>query len=129
MPVSHHRATWWSGHESAPAPNYPGVVWEGQVWDRETLRAFYAPWRAVEATVHIGECGCYNQTPNDVALRWLRDLFGLFGEWGWGYALWNFEGPFGIVEHGRPGARYEQLRGYRVDRDLLELLLEHRVAA
>lgn len=132
MPVSHHRATWWPGHALAPAPIYPGVVWEGQVWDRATLRAFYAPWRAVEsagATVHIGECGCYNQTPNDVALRWLRDLFGLFGEFGWGYALWNFEGPFGIVEHGRPGARYEQLHGYRVDRDLLDVLLEHRVAA
>lgn len=29
--------------------------------------------------VHIGECGCYNHTPNDIALRWFTDLFGLYG--------------------------------------------------
>ncbi|WP_026371077.1 glycoside hydrolase family 5 protein [Kallotenue papyrolyticum] len=131
MPVSHHGATWWSDHATAPAPVYPGVRWEGRVWDRATLRAFYEPWRAVEAAgaaVHIGECGCYNQTPNAVALRWLGDLFGVLREFGWGYALWNFVGPFGIIEHGRPGARYETLHGYRVDRELLDLMLEHRVA-
>ena len=114
-----------SGHTSAPEPLYPGLVWEGWTWDRETLRAFYQPWRDVEAggaRVHIGECGCYNRTPNDIALRWFADLFGLYKEFGWGFALWNFAGDFGIVEHGRPGARYEQLHGYKVDRALLELI-------
>ena len=130
MPVSHHQAGWWDGHVKAPAPVYPGVEWEGRTWDRESLRAFYQPWRdvgAAGARVHIGECGCYNKTPNDVALRWLGDLFGLFGEFGWGYALWNFIGDFGIVAHGRPGAHYEDLHGYQVDRALLDLLLENRV--
>lgn len=130
MPVSHHGAPWWPGHATAPVPVYPGVRWEGQVWDRATLRAFYEPWRAVQAagaTVHIGECGCYNRTPNAVALRWLGDLFSVLRECGWGYALWNFVGPFGIIEHGRPGARYEELHGYRVDRELLDLMLEHRI--
>ncbi|MBV9789240.1 MAG: cellulase family glycosylhydrolase [Chloroflexi bacterium] len=132
MPVSHHGAQWWSGHEHAPAPIYPGLIWEGHTWNRDTLRKFYQPWREVEAAganVHIGEFGCYNQTPNDVALRWFADLFSVFKEFGWGYALWNFAGDFGIVEHGRPGARYEQLHGYNVDRDLLDLLIESRVSA
>jgi endoglucanase len=125
MPVSHHQASWWSGHASAPEPLYPGQVWEGVTWDRATLRAFYQPWRDVEAAgarVHIGECGCYNRTPNDIALRWFADLFGLYKEFGWGFALWNFAGDFGIVEHGRPGARYEESHGYKVDRALLELI-------
>ena len=129
MPVSHYQAGWWDGLATAPAPVYPGVAWEGSVWDRGTLRDFYRPWRDVQAAgarVHIGECGCYNRTPNDVALRWLSDLFGLYGEFGWGYALWNFEGAFGIVEHGRPGAHYEDRHGFRVDRALLGLLLENR---
>lgn len=125
MPISHHGAEWWPGHASAPAPAYPGQRWDGRVWDRDTLREFYAPWRAVEAVgaqVHIGECGCYIKTPNDIALRWLRDLFGVYAEFGWGFALWNFEGDFGIIGHRRPGARFEPLDGYLVDRDLLEII-------
>ncbi|HEY0603487.1 MAG TPA: cellulase family glycosylhydrolase [Herpetosiphonaceae bacterium] len=131
MPVSHYQAEWWDGHQGAPAPIYPGLDWYSRTWNRDTLRAFYQPWREVEAAgvrVHIGEFGCYNKTPNDVALRWFADLFSIFKEFGWGYALWNFAGDFGIVEHGRPGARYKQMHGYNVDRDLVDLLLESRVA-
>ncbi len=124
MPVSHYGANWWTGWKGHE-PVYPGGDWTGKSWDRETLREFYQPWRDVEtlgAKVHMGEFGCYNQTPNEVALRWLGDLVGLWRDFGWGWGLWNFEGAFGIVEHGRPGARYEQIDGYKVDRDLLEIL-------
>jgi hypothetical protein len=131
MAVSHYRAAWWSGSPGLPAPVYPGTVYDGRVWDREALRAFCQPWRDVEAcgvAVHIGEFGCFDRTPNDVALRWLADLLALYREFGWGYSLWEFAGPFGIVGHGRPGAVYETLDGYRVDRALLDLLLENRAA-
>ena len=60
-------------------------------------------------------------------MRWFTDLLGLFREYRWGYALWEFKGPFGIVAHGRPGAVYEELYGYKVDRPLLELLLKNRI--
>jgi hypothetical protein len=33
-----------------------------------------------------------------------------------GFALWNFTGDFDIIGHGRPGAVYEDMRGYKVDR-------------
>lgn len=131
MPVSHHQASWWPGYADSPPPAYPGVVWEGRTWDLAALREFYAPWRAVEvagSSVHIGEFGCYEQTPNDIALRWLGDLLGLYKEYGWGYALWNFEGAFGIIGHARACAHFEVVHGYRVDRDLLELLLYARVS-
>ena len=132
MPVSHHQASWWSGHAQAPTPKYPGLIWHGRWWNRRTLRSAYKPWRAVEkcgAKIHIGEFGCFNRTPNDVAFRWLTDLMSIYKEFQWGFALWNFQGAFGIVEHGRPGAKYECLSGYKVDRALLDLMLESRVGS
>ena len=128
-PVSHWGAEWSSDWRTGDGPTYPGTRYYGYTWNRETLREFYRPWREVEAAgaaVHIGEFGCYNQTPNDSALRWFADLFALFKEFGWGYAMWNFEGAFGIVNHGRPGAVYEDLHGYRVDRALLDLMQQGR---
>ena len=132
MPVSHHQAGWWSGHKHAPAPRYPGLRWQGRCWDRNALKDLYRPWREVEETggrIHIGELGCFNRTPNEIARRWLGDLFSVYQEFGWGYAMWNFQGPFGIIDHGRPGARLEGISGYSVDRELLELMLEHRESA
>jgi endoglucanase len=106
MSVSHYQASWWQGHVGLPAPTYP-CQFDGLHWDRDGLRDFYRPWRSVEAMgvpVHVGEFGCYDRTPDDVARAWFADLFAVFGEFGWGYALWEFEGPFGLVGHTRPGA-------------------------
>lgn len=130
MPISHYQATWWDGHEGLEEPVYPGLEWDGKIWNRDTLAEYYRPWREVQSqgvAVHIGEMGCYSKTPNDVALRWFSDLLGLFKEYGWGYSLWNFVGAFGIINHGRPGARIEKMRGFDVDRDLFDLVLQNRV--
>lgn len=132
MAVSHFEASWFQGSSGLPPPIYPQTDWDGKTWNLETLREFYAPWRALEdksIQVHIGEFGCYNKTPNDVALRWFKDLFQVFREMGWGYALWEFSGEFGIAEHGRPGTVYQDFQGYRIDRELLELMLESRALA
>jgi aryl-phospho-beta-D-glucosidase BglC (GH1 family) len=131
MPVSHHQANWWDGYASAPPPVYPGVNWAGRFWNRSILRDFYRPWRDVQrrgVAIHIGEFGCFNRTPNDIALRWLTDLLSVFKEFGWGYAMWNFEGAFGVIAHGRPGARFEFIDGYKVDRNLLDLMIENRTS-
>ena len=131
MPVTHHKASWWSGHTRAPKPRYPGLLWQGRIWNRAALRRVYRPWREVEqrgAKIHIGEFGCFNRTPNDIATRWLSDLLSVYQEFGWGYAMWNFDGPFGIIGHGRPGAPLEFVSGYQVDRALLDLMLESRVS-
>jgi len=129
--VSHYLAGWMQvkkGYVWQP-PEYPGLS-DGKMWDKSVLREYYKPWREVEDTgtgVYIGEFGCYNKTPNDVALCWFSDLLGLYKEYKWGYALWNFKGDFGIVEHGRPGTKYETLDGFKIDRKLLDLLLENMV--
>jgi endoglucanase len=129
MPVSHHKASWWSDHILSPAPTYPGLRWQGKTWNRAALQNSYRPWQEVErrgARIHIGEFGCFKHTPNDIALCWLADLLSVYKEFGWGYALWNFRGPFGIIKHGRPGAQYEPIGGYPVDRALLNLMLQNR---
>lgn len=128
--VSHYLAEWWPEWEGQPPPVYPDTQFHGRVWNRDTLIEYYQPWRDVEAqgaTIHIGEFGCYNQTPNDIALRWLADLLTVYKEFGWGYALWELEGAFGIINHGRENAHIETINGYPVDRQLLDLLLENRL--
>ena len=132
MAISHYGASWVSHIlTDAPTPKWPGLQWQGRRWDREVLMEHYQPWRQLAdegVTIHAGECGCYNQTPNEVALAWLADLFATFQDLGWGYALWQFRGPFGIADHGRAGARIETVHGIDVDRDLLELFLACRVS-
>ena len=128
--LTHFKANWCRGMMDLPVPAYPGVDTGGRYWDADTLRHAYKPWRDLEdrgVPIHIGEFGCFNHTPNDVALRWFADLLALFEEYKWGYSLWNFTGSFGIIDHGRPGTVYEEIDGYRVDRALLDLYLENRV--
>lgn len=126
--VSHNQASWCDDYEWEE-PVYPGTT-EGEYWDRDALLKFYQPWVEVEkqgVKIHIGEFGCYNKTPNDVALRWLSDLMSIYKERKWGYALWNFTGDFGIVEHGRPGTKYTEMDGFMVDKALLNIIKENRV--
>ena len=123
MQISHYEASW---VDSAgwPPPTYPLILGDKTV-DRAAIREFYTPWREAErqgVRVHIGECGCHNRTPQDVAVAWLRDLIGVYDEFGWGYALWNFEESFGILENGRPDERCELYRGFLVNREMLEIM-------
>lgn len=130
MSLTHHRAPWCADVKDLPLPPYPGAEYAGVRWDKSILRDYYEPWREVQrrgAAVHIGEFGCYNKVPNELALRWFADLLSLYKEFGWGYSLWNFKGDFGIADHGRPGTRYESFEGFNVDRALLDLYLENRV--
>ncbi len=66
--------------------------------------------------------GCYNQTPHEVALAWLEDVFSLFNEQGWGWSLWNLQGSFGVLDSERKDVKYENYKGHKLDRKLLELL-------
>ena len=126
--ISHHQATWCK-IKDWPTPIYPGSLGD-TVWNRDALLEYYRPWREVEQMgvgIHIGEFGCFNKITNDVALRWLSDLMSVYKENGWGFSMWNFEGPFGIVNHGRPGTVYTEMDGYMVDGELLDVMKRNRV--
>ena len=70
----------------------------------------------------VGEFGVYNQTPHRFALSWMNDTLAEFKKAGWGWALWNFTGSFGICDSGRFDVAYETWHGRKLDRAMLELL-------
>lgn len=41
---------------------------------------------------------------------------------GFGWALWNFRGDFGVLDSGRKDVAYEDFKGHKLDRQMLELL-------
>ncbi len=124
MGVSHYKAAWVDGLDW-PEPVWPGGWHYGEHWGREELEQLYAPWIALAEQgigVHCGEGGAFNQTPHAVVLAWLRDVLEILTPQGIGYALWNFRGPFGILDSGREDVDYEDWHGHQLDRTLLELL-------
>jgi endoglucanase len=66
--------------------------------------------------------GCYKHTPPDVVLAWCDDTLDVVGGINSGFALWNFRGPFGVLDTERPGTKFEDWRGHQLDRNLLTLL-------
>ena len=111
--VSHYTASWVprSEFETFNAPTWPLKDDKGHVWDKDYLREFLIePWKPLMEKgiqVHVGEWGCYNKTPHDVALSWMRDMLSLWKEVGWGNALWNLKGDFGILNSKREDVKYE----------------------
>jgi endoglucanase len=52
----------------------------------------------------------------------MRDSLELWQEAGWGWALWNLRGSFGFLDSERRDLDYENFRGHKLDRSMLELL-------
>jgi hypothetical protein len=97
--------------------------------DRDYLvREMIEPWKALEKSgvgVMVGEWGAYNKTPHDVTLRWMEDCLKNWRDAGWGWAVWNFRGPFGPLDSGRADVTYEDFHGHKLDRAMLELLRKY----
>jgi endoglucanase len=74
----------------------------------------------LQAGVHVGEWGAFNETPHKVALAWMRDCLDPWKKAGW--ALWNLDGSFGVLDSGRADVNSENFRGRKLDREMLELL-------
>ncbi len=72
--------------------------------------------------MHFGEMGAYKHTPPAVVLAWFEDTLDLIGELHSGWALWNFRGPFGVLDTERAGTKFEDWHGHQLDRALLKLL-------
>jgi endoglucanase len=95
-------------------------------WGRERFRRqLVAPWKDLEGMgvgVHIGEFGAHNMTPHDVVLGWMGDLLPCLAEAGLGWALWNLQGSFGVLDSERADVHYESFHGHQLDRKMLEVL-------
>lgn len=126
--ISHYRAPWvFENPDDAPKPVWPGEI-DGKHFDRKSLETFYAPW--IDAVkkgvgVHCGECGCWQETPHNVFLSWFGDVLDVLTEHGIGYALWEFNGTFGLLNSGRKDVEYEDWHGHKLDRKMLNLLMKY----
>ena len=126
--VSHYTATWVpkDEFETLAVPTWPLRDEKSTTWDKERLRReLIVPWQRLNekgVAVHVGEWGCYNKTPHEVALAWMRSYLELWKEAGWGWALWNLRGSFGVLDSQRTDVAYEDYRGHKLDRKMLELL-------
>ena len=128
MSVSHYTATWVpkDEYQTFDAPTWPLKGDDGKIWDKSVLKKMLIdPWKKLNdlgVNVHVGEWGCYNKTPHEVALSWMKDLLSLWKEAGWGHALWNLKGDFGILDSNRTDVKYENYKGHRLDRKMMELV-------
>ncbi len=124
--ISHYRASWVDRDARFPTPTWPLVKGDGSIdYDRTRLEAHYAPWGKLAEQgigVHCGEAGCYNKTPYDVFYRWFSDVMEILKGHEIGYAMWNFRGPFGILDSGRKDVELEDWHGHKLDRRFLQLL-------
>ena len=130
MSVSHYTASWVpvSSFQTFDVPRWPLNDDDGKVWDKSVLKEMLIdPWKKLNdmgINVHVGEWGCYNKTPHEVVLAWMKDLLSLWKEAGWGHALWNLKGDFGVLNSNRTDVRYENFKGHQLDRRMLELIME-----
>jgi len=126
MRISHHKAHWINGFDKWEKPQWPLKINEKDVWNKKRLRTeIIKPWQELKkkgVLVHVGEWGAYNKTSHQVALAWMRDFLELWKEAGWGWAMWNFRGSFGILDSHRQDVNYESFKGHKLDRKMLELL-------
>jgi len=126
-PLTHYQCEWARGFVplSAPTPTWPLKDDAGKVIDRAAVANLFRPWRSLcerGVRIHFGEMGCYKHTPPEVVLAWFNDTLDVIGDLGSGWALWNFRGPFGILDTERAGTKYEDWHGHPLDRPLLDLL-------
>jgi endoglucanase len=126
MPLTHYKASWVNWDESWPSPIWPLQKADGKYVTRGTItREVVTPWKEFRAKgvgVMVGEFGVYNRTPHRFALSWMNDTLAEFKKAGFGWALWNFTGGFGIIDSGRYDVAYETWHGRKLDRAMLELL-------
>jgi endoglucanase len=130
MAVTHYTATWVPDEEKETfkMPTWPLRADNGKIWDKAALKEkLIERWQPLiekGIQVHVGEWGCYNKTPHDVCLAWMRDILSLWKDAGWGQAMWNLKGDFGPINSGRNDVVYENYKGHKLDRKMLELLKE-----
>jgi len=128
MSVSHYTATWVpkDAYQTFEKPTWPLKGDDGKIWDKSDLkRDLIDKWMPLVkkgVPVHVGEWGCYNKTPHDVCIKWMEDLLSLWKEAGWGQAMWNLKGDFGILNSRRSDVKYEDYKGHKLDRKMLELV-------
>lgn len=128
MPLTHYQCEWARGMITGkePLPTWPLKDASGKViCDRQVQANTFHPWAELAqkgVPIHFGEMGCYKHTPAEVVLAWFSDTLDEIANLKSGWALWNFRGPFGVLDTERSGTKFENWHGHQLDRPLLNLL-------
>jgi endoglucanase len=126
--LTHYQCEWARGilTGAEPVPTWPLKDGKGVVTvDRAEVARTFQPWgdlAMLGVPIHFGEMGCYKHTPPEVVLAWFDDTLSVLNDLHTGWALWNFRGPFGILDTERSGTKFEDWHGHQLDRALLNLL-------
>ena len=91
-------------------------------------RGVIRPWEDAMAKgvlAFCGEFGAQNETPHNIHLALLEDYLQLFRERGMGWAIWQIRGETGVMDSNRKVVDYEDWRGHRLDREMLDLLMRY----
>ncbi|MBS7614865.1 cellulase family glycosylhydrolase [Candidatus Bathyarchaeota archaeon] len=100
----------------------------GKKIDKKWLEDWMMPWfdfaKKSNTPIHCGELGVYAlRIERKSQLNWYRDVLDVLKKHNVGWALWNFRGPFGPVNDGRPDFPKEKLAGEDYfDPELLKIL-------
>ena len=116
-----------SGYVQTPSepPTWPLRPDYGSKWVRQSPEDTVALYKgALNAGVFcmVGEFGCRNKTPHAVTLAWMEHCLKLWRDNNLGWALWNLRGHNGVLDSGRADVDYEDYRGHKLDRKMLDLL-------
>ena len=106
-------------------PAWPLRPGYGSPWMPEDALGLFRPALDAGEFCMVGEFGCRPETPHGVALAWMEHCLELWEGLGLGWALWNLRGAFGVLDSGRADVRYEDWRGHKLDRAMLDLLRRH----
>ncbi len=129
--LTHYTANWVpkDEFETMALPTWPLKDDQGHIWDRDRLKQEYIerykPLVDKKVQIHVGEWGAFNKTPHSAVLAWMEDSLSLWKEAGWGNSMWNLRGTFGVLDSGREDVQYEDFKGHKLDRKMLELLRKY----
>lgn len=113
------------GWKASPQFLVDGESDDGCEWIRKNV---LGSWKAAfesGAFVMVGELGAQRDTPHEVMMAWMEDQLSVYRDVGIGWAVWNFRGACGPLDSGRKDVHYEDCRGHKLDRKLLELLQKY----
>jgi endoglucanase len=55
----------------------------------------------------------------------MKDSLSLWHDAGWGFAMWNLRGSFGVLDSERTDVKYESYKGHQLDRRMLDLMRQY----
>ena len=114
-------------NEKGPCPTWPPAGWtNGVEWLEKNVVDIWRPAIDDGTFIFAGELGCHQgNVPHATYLAWLEDTLMMCKRHGWGWALWNLDGTFGILDTPRTDCEFEDFHGHKLDRKALKLLRRH----